>query len=169
MKTLISNTASIILTTVIFLIGGWDVAIQCLIVVIIIDYLTGVASAIYNKKLSSKVGFKGIIKKFCYLLVVALSVVIDRLTNTNGVIRNMVIYFFVANDGLSILENLGEMDIKLPKKLLESLEQLKNKTSVENVKTVEKTEVSQIDEIQQVKEEIKNEVQNNVDSETKAM
>ena len=162
MKTLISNTASIILTTIVFLIGGWDVAIQCLLIVIVIDYLTGVASAIYNKELSSKVGFKGILKKFCYLLVVALSVVIDRLTETNGVIRTMVIYFFVANDGLSILENLGEMGIKLPKKLLESLEQIKDKT-------VEKTEVTKIDEIQQVKEELKEGVQNNVNSETKTM
>lgn len=156
MKTLISNTASIILTTLVFLIGGWDVAIECMIIVLIIDYLTGVASAIYNKKLSSKVGFKGIIKKFCYLLVVALSVVIDRLTNTNGVIRTMVIYFFVANDGLSILENLGEMGVKLPKRLLDSLEQLKEKT------TDTKEKIEQVNEI-------KNEVKENVNSETKTV
>lgn len=162
MKALISNTCSIILTTFVFLIGGWDVAIQCLIVVIIIDYMTGVASAIYNKKLSSKVGFKGIIKKFCYLLIVALSVVIDRLTNTNGVIRTMVIYFFVANDGLSIIENMGEMDVKLPKKLIESLEQLKDKTSTkENVKEETKEVKEDNKEVEGVKE--------NVDSETKAM
>ena len=93
----------------------------------IIDYLTGVSSAIYNKKLSCKSGFLGILKKFCYLLVVALSVVIDNLTGQIGLIRTLVIYFFVANDGISIIENMAEMNIKLPKKLIESLEQIRKK------------------------------------------
>ena len=127
MKHLFSDICSIILTTCVYLLGGWDVAIQSLIIVMIIDYLTGIASAVYNKQLSSKVGFKGIIKKFCYLLVVALSVVIDNLTGQSGIIRNLVIYFFVANDGLSIIENMAEMNIKLPKKLVDSLKQIKNK------------------------------------------
>jgi toxin secretion/phage lysis holin len=77
--------------------------------------------------LSSKTGFIGIIKKFCYLLVVSLSVVIDNLTGQSGLIRTLVIYFFVANDGISIIENMAEMNIKLPKKLIDSLEQLKKK------------------------------------------
>ena len=94
---------------------------------IIIDYLTGIASAIYNKELSSKIGFKGIIKKFSYLLVVALSVVIDKLLGQSGLIRSLVIYFFVANDGLSIIENMAEMNIKLPQKLIDALEQIKKK------------------------------------------
>lgn len=127
MKHLITDVASVILTFFIYFIGGWDIAIQSLIIVIIIDYLTGVASAIYNKKLSSKVGFNGIIKKFCYLLIVGFSVVIDKLTGQSGIIRNLVIYFFVANDGLSIIENMAEMNIRLPKKLIDALEQIKNK------------------------------------------
>ena len=93
----------------------------------IIDYLTGISSAIYNKKLSSKIGFKGIIKKFCYFLVVALSVVVDNLTGQNGIIRSLVIYCFIANDGISIIENMSELDIKLPQKLIDTLEQLKKK------------------------------------------
>lgn len=127
MKHLITDVASVILTFFIYFIGGWDIAIQSLIIVIIIDYLTGVASAIYNKKLSSKVGFNGIIKKFCYLLIVGFSVVIDKLTGQSGIIRNLVIYFFVANDGLSIIENMAEMNIRLPKKLIDALEQIKKK------------------------------------------
>lgn len=127
MKHLFNDIFSVILTTCVYLLGGFDIALQSLIVVIIIDYLTGIASAIYNKELSSKIGFKGIIKKFCYLLVVALSVVIDNLIGESGIIRSLVIYFFVANDGLSIIENMAEMNIKLPKKLIESLEQIRNK------------------------------------------
>ena len=127
MKHLISNVSSVILTTFIYLVGGFDIALQSLLIVIAIDYLTGIASAIYNKELSSKVGFKGIIKKFSYLLVVTLSVVIDNLLGQSGLIRSLVIYFFVANDGLSIIENMAEMNIKLPQKLIDALEQIKKK------------------------------------------
>lgn len=127
MKYFYNNIASVLLTTIIYLLGGMDIALKSLIIIMMIDYITGIASAIYNKKLSSKIGFKGIIKKFSYLCIVALSVVIDNLIGQNGVIRTLVIYFFVANDGLSIIENMAEMDIKLPKKLVDSLEQIKER------------------------------------------
>ena len=127
MKHSISDILSVILTTFVYLLGGFDIAIQSLLIVMLVDYLTGIASAIYNKELSSKIGFKGIIKKFCYLLVVALSVVIDKLTDQSGLIRTLVIYFFVANDGLSIIENMAEMGVKLPQKLIDALEQIKKK------------------------------------------
>lgn len=127
MKHLISNVFSVIATTFIYLMGGIDIALQSLIIVIVIDYLTGIASAVYNKELSSKTGLKGILKKFSYLLVVALSVVVDNLLGQSGLIRTLVIYFFVANDGLSIVENMAEMNIKLPNKLIDALEQIKKK------------------------------------------
>ena len=127
MKYAINNIISVILTTIVYLLGGIDIALQSLLIVIVIDYLTGIASAIYNKELSSKIGFKGVIKKFCYLLVVALSVVIDNLLGQSGLIRSLVIYFFVANDGLSIIENMAEMNVKLPQKLIDALEQIKKK------------------------------------------
>ena len=127
MKNFINNIVSVILTSFIYLVGGFDIAIQSLLIVMVVDYLTGIASAIYNKELSSKIGFKGILKKCSYLCVVALSVVIDNLTGQSGLIRTLVIYFFVANDGLSIIENMAEMNIKLPKKLIDALEQIKKK------------------------------------------
>lgn len=127
MKYLINNVISVVLTTFVYLVGGFDIAIQSLLIIIVIDYLTGIASAIYNKELSSKIGLKGILKKFCYLLVVALSVVIDKLVGQSGLIRSLVIYFFVANDGLSIIENMAEMNVKLPQKLIDVLEQIKKK------------------------------------------
>lgn len=127
MKYTFNNITSIIFTTFVYLIGGFDIAMQSLLIVMVVDYLTGFTSAIYNKNLSSKLGFKGILKKFSYLCVVALSVVIDNLTGQNGLIRTLVIYFFVANDGLSIIENMAEMNIKLPQKLIDCLEQIKKK------------------------------------------
>ena len=128
MKNLISDIASVILTTLVYILGGWDVALMSMVIVVIIDYITGLSSAFYNKKVSSKQGFKGIIKKFCYFLIVALAVVIDNLMGQSGIIRTLVIYFFVANDGISIIENMAEMDVKLPRKLIDALDDLKHKS-----------------------------------------
>lgn len=127
MKQFTTNGLSFIITCLTYFLGGFDLALKSLLIIMIIDYLTGISSAIYNKKLSSKIGFKGIIKKFCYLLVIGLSVAIDNLTGQNGIIRSLVIYCFIANDGISIIENMGELDIKLPQKLIDTLEQLKKK------------------------------------------
>lgn len=120
-KLFISGTC----TTLIYILGGFDIALQSLLLVILFDYITGLLSAIYNKEVSSKIGFKGIIKKIALLCGVALSVVIDNITGSSGVIRTGVIYFFVANEGISILENLAEMNIKMPKKVSDILSQLK--------------------------------------------
>lgn len=125
MKTFINNIISILATYFVYLVGGIDIAFVSLIVIMALDYITGVMSAIYNKKLNSKIGYKGIIKKASYLLIIALSVILDRLLGQTGNVRTLVIYFFVANDGISILENVAEMNIPLPKKLKELLEQLK--------------------------------------------
>lgn len=127
MKHIVSNFISVILTYTIYLLGGLDIALKSLLIIIVIDYVTGILSAIYNKKLNSKIGYKGIIKKFSYLFIIALSVIIDNVLGQTGTIRTLVIYFFVANDGLSILENVAKMNIPLPKKLIDVLEQLRKK------------------------------------------
>lgn len=128
MKFIVNSILSTIITGLVYLFGGWDVALQCLLIVILIDYITGVCRAIYNKKLNSKIGAKGIIKKVGYLLIVVLAVLIDRITGETGAIRTLVIYFFVANEGISIIENWGSMGLPLPQKLKDVLEQLRNKT-----------------------------------------
>ncbi len=96
MKYVISNVISVILTFLIYLLGGFDIALKSLLIVIVIDYATGILSAIYNKQINSKVGFKGILKKFSYLLIIALSVIIDNILGQSGTIRTLVIYFFVG-------------------------------------------------------------------------
>lgn len=134
MRHFVNNAISVVFTTFVYLVGGIDVAMKSLLIVIVIDYITGVMSAIYNKKLNSTIGLKGILKKFSYLIIVSLSVILDRIVGDTGAIRTLVIYFFVANDGISIVENIGKMGVPLPKKLTEVLEQLRNKGDEESGK-----------------------------------
>ena len=112
-------------TLFVYLLGGWDIALQTLLVVIVLDYITGVFKAIYNKELNSEVGLKGIVKKVGYLIIVALAVILDRIFGDTGAVRTLVIYFFVANEGLSILENWGGMGMPIPKVIFDKLEKLK--------------------------------------------
>lgn len=127
MKRSITEILIAISSTILYLLGGWDIALKCLVIVMIIDYITGVMSAIFNKKVDSRIGLKGILKKVGYLCIVALSVILDTITGETGVIRTLVIYFFVTNDGISIVENIAKMGVPMPKKLIDVLEQLKKK------------------------------------------
>ena len=114
--------------------GGWDTLLKCLVVFMLADYLTGITVALIfhksaktkNGGASSKEGFKGIIKKICMLMVVALAVCIDTLSKTDY-IRSVTILFFIGNEGLSICENLGLMGIKYPEFLHRALEVMRDK------------------------------------------
>ena len=127
MESVIKLITGSVATIFVYLLGGLDIALQSLLVVIVLDYITGISKSYVTKKLNSNKGFKGIVKKLGMLCMVALSVIVDRIAGDSGLIRTMVIYCLVANEGLSILENLGEMDILVPEILKERLEQLKNK------------------------------------------
>ena len=122
MKNLINFVTSTLLTTVVYFLGGLDIALKTLLIFILLDYITGICKAIVNKKVNSIIG---IIKKIGYLIVVALSVQLDNITGSTGALRTLVIYFFVANEGISVLENWGSIGLPLPKKVMETLEQLK--------------------------------------------
>lgn len=117
--------ASVVATTFIWLVGGIDVALSCLLVAIVIDYTSGIIKAYETKTLSSAIGFRGILKKVGILLVVMLAVLVDRITIDNGGIRTLVIYYFVANEGLSILENLAQTGLPIPKSLKNALKVIK--------------------------------------------
>lgn len=118
---ILSNIA----TVFIYLFGGIDIALQCLLIAIILDYISGVIKAYITKTLSSSIGLKGILKKVGVLVIVMLAVLVDRVTLNNGGIRTLVIYYFVANEGLSILENLAVAGLPIPKKLKDSLKVIK--------------------------------------------
>lgn len=125
---IISLVASEAATIFIYLFGGIDVALTCLIVAIILDYVSGMIKAYIKKQLSSKIGFSGILKKIGILILVMLSVLVDRVTGNTGAIRTLVIYYFVANEGLSVLENLGESGIPIPNAIKKALKVLKDQS-----------------------------------------
>jgi len=105
--------------------GGWDVALQALVAFMVVDYLTGVLAAIKQRRLSSEVMFWGGLRKGIILLVLAMAVILDRLVgNEDPIFRTLAIYFYVAREGLSILENLGLLGVPLPDFLRRVLEQL---------------------------------------------
>ena len=104
------------------LIGGCDTLFKTFLIFIIIDYISGLLQAIYNKKLNSKIGAKGITKKLGYILLVILASSIDILYGNNMNIRNTIIYMFIANEGLSIIENLSNIGIIIPDILKEKLD-----------------------------------------------
>lgn len=127
MKEGICSILGMLLTYVVYLLGGIDIAMQCLLIAIVLDYLSGMVKAFNLKQLSSKVGFKGIMKKVGVLLIVMLGVLVDRVTGDTGAIRTLVIYYFVANEGLSIIENLSLAGVPIPKGLKKALKALKEK------------------------------------------
>lgn len=111
-----------------FIFGDWDVALQCLVIAIAIDYISGIIKAFINKNLSSKIGLKGLLKKVGVLLIVALATLIDRITGESGAVRTLVIYYFVANEGLSVVENLGEAGLPIPDVIKKALRSLKSQS-----------------------------------------
>lgn len=125
MKEIFNTVVAFIGTGLIYLLGGIDVAMTCLLIAIVLDYISGLIKAYECKVLSSKIGMRGILKKVGVLLVVMLSVLIDRVTGETGAIRTLVIYYFVANEGLSIVENLAESGIPIPKTIKKALKALK--------------------------------------------
>lgn len=125
MKEIIDSIVAVTATTFIYLIGGLDIALVCLLIAIVLDYISGIIKAYMTKELSSKIGLKGILKKVGILLIVMLSVLVDRVTGETGAVRTLVIYYFVANEGLSILENLGQAGVPIPESIKKALKVLK--------------------------------------------
>ena len=138
MKDIICSILAGIGTGLVYLWGGFDVAMQCLLIAIALDYVSGIIKAFVLKQLSSTVGFKGILKKVGILVVVALAVLIDRVTGESGAIRTLVIYYFVANEGLSIIENAGKAGLPIPHSIKEALQALKRQGDKDDMATSQK-------------------------------
>ncbi len=110
-----------------WLFGGFDGFILTLIAFVAIDYITGVLAAIYTKQLSSEVGFKGIAKKVMIFLLVGIGNIIDiEILKTGAILRTAVIFFYLSNEGISIIENAARLDLPIPAKLADVLEQIKD-------------------------------------------
>lgn len=131
------NTLALALTSVGAVLGIFFGKINglfiALLVAVVLDYISGLISAIIRKQLSSSVGFKGIAKKVLIFLIVGVANLIDVyvLGGESAVLRSSVIFFYLANEGISILENAGECGLPIPTKLRRILAQLKDKNDKE--------------------------------------
>lgn len=115
-----------------YFLGGWDGFLFALVTFVTLDYITGVMCAIIDKKLSSDIGYRGIFKKVLTFSLVAVGHVLDEnIFNDGSVIRTAVIFFYLANEGVSILENATHIGLPVPDKLREILEQLHNRSDKE--------------------------------------
>ncbi|MBS7578286.1 MULTISPECIES: phage holin family protein [unclassified Enterococcus] len=108
------------------ILGGWDVLTHAIVVLVVVDYLTGIGKAIANKTLSSAVGFRGLFKKILIFVVIAVSVEIQRIIGDGIPLREIVIMFYIANEGISFIENVSEF-IELPEKFKEIFIQIRDK------------------------------------------
>ena len=122
----INSITAIICTFLCNLFGGWDSMMQTLVIICIIDYVTGILAAIYQGKLSSKIGFRGIIKKICMFAVVAVACIIAKQMKID-LLRTATITFYISNESISILENVGRTNVKYPKKLKNILKEFRDK------------------------------------------
>ena len=111
-----------------YFLGGNDGLLYALLVFVIVDYITGVMCAIEDRKLSSAVGFRGLCRKVLTFLLVGIAQVLDvHVLNQPGVLRTAVIFWAIANNGLSILENAAHLGLPVPEQLKAVLEQLHNR------------------------------------------
>ena len=112
--------------------GEMDGFFYALIAFVVIDYLTGVMCAIIDRKLSSAVGFKGIFRKVLIFLLVGIANIIDvQVIGTGAVLRTAVIFFYISNEGVSLLENAGHLGLPIPEKIKTVLEQLHDRAEKE--------------------------------------
>ncbi|MBS4899849.1 holin family protein [Gardnerella pickettii] len=116
-----------------YFLGGCDGLILALLLFVVTDYITGVMCAAIDKKLSSSVGFKGIFRKVLIFMLVGIANIIDfQVIKQGSVIRTAVIFFYLSNEGLSLIENAAHLGLPVPEKLKNVLEQLHNKDRKDN-------------------------------------
>lgn len=126
------NTMQIILAAVGgwlgYFLGGCDGLVYALILFVAADYVTGVMCAVVDKRLSSEIGFKGICKKVLIFILVGLANILDvQIIGTGCVLRTAVIFFYISNEGVSLLENAAHLGLPVPEKLKDILQQLHNR------------------------------------------
>lgn len=115
-----------------YFLGGCDGLLYALIAFAVIDYITGVMCAVNDRKLSSAVGFKGICRKVLIFLLVGIANILDiHVVGTGSVLRTAVIFFYISNEGVSLLENVSHLGLPVPEKIKEVLEQLHDRSESE--------------------------------------
>lgn len=115
-----------------YFLGGCDGLLYALLAFVVIDYITGVMCAIADKNLSSEVGFKGICRKVLIFLLVGISNADVQVIGTGSVLRIAVIFFYISNEGVSLLENAAHLGLPVPEKIKIVLEQLHDRAESED-------------------------------------
>ncbi|MFM1514521.1 holin family protein [Helcococcus ovis] len=111
-----------------YFLGGCDGLIIALVLFVVIDYITGVMCAVVDRKLSSAVGFKGIFRKVVIFMLVGIANIIDvQVIKSGSVLRTAVVFFYLSNEGLSLIENSVHLGLPVPEKLKAVLKQLNDK------------------------------------------
>ena len=111
-----------------YFLGGCDGLIIALVLFVVIDYITGVMCAVVDRKLSSAVGFKGIFRKVLIFMLVGIANIIDvQVIKSGSVLRSAVVFFYLSNEGLSLIENSVHLGLPVPEKLKAVLKQLNDK------------------------------------------
>lgn len=109
--------------------GGCDGLLFALLVFVAVDYITGVMCAVLDKSLSSEVGFKGICRKVLIFLLVGIANILDvQVIGTGSVLRTAVVFFYISNEGISLMENAAHLGLPIPAKMKEVLEQLHDRS-----------------------------------------
>ena len=120
-----------------YFLGGCDGLLYALIAFVVIDYITGVMCAINDKTLSSEVGFRGICRKVLIFLLVGIANILDvQVIGTGSVLRTAVIFFYISNEGVSLLENAAHLGLPVPEKIKTVLEQLHDRSESEDASPV---------------------------------
>lgn len=126
-KSIFNATVAVLATIFTWLFGVWDTATAVLITFMSLDYGTGLIKGYIFKKLSSDVGLRGLARKAVIFVVLIVSVLLDRLSgNGQWIFRTLVCYFYIANEGISILENCAQIGLPIPQKIKDALIQLKD-------------------------------------------
>ena len=113
--------------------GGCDGLLYALIAFVVVDYITGIMCAVVDKKLSSAVGFRGIFKKVLIFTLVGIANILDvNVIGSGSVLRTAIIFFYISNEGVSLLENAGHLGLPIPAKLKAVLEQLHDRAEKED-------------------------------------
>ncbi len=128
MDNILKNILAGVCTVLSFLFGDMEGLMVALVALIILDYISGVIAAAVEKRLSSEVGAKGIAKKIFMLLIVALANIVDiNVIGDGHVLKTVTVVFYICNECISLIENAGRIGVPVPKKLLDVLEQLRDK------------------------------------------
>lgn len=109
--------------------GGCDGLLYALLAFVVVDYITGVMCAIADHSLSSEIGFKGICRKVLIFLLIGIANILDvQVIGTGSVLRTAIVFFYISNEGISLLENAGHLGLPIPEKMKEVLTQLHNRS-----------------------------------------